>query len=359
MSHPFQRSSAPTPLVAPWGPLATVVADLVRHAPALAWRLTLLPARGMHATAVTLHASAAAGEVTADLARRLADTHPRLLLRDAMPDTHPRLYRLLDRAPAPAWNAERNADLNTLLHSPAAEIVLDAADVTPDLIGETRRLLAQDPLVRRARRALTTGYQREQFAAVVAVLRGLGLLRDLLGLPDGAGARAVARRVRADFGRAVAPDDDGFPIPAGWVRITRLGDLWAHGKRLRLCLDATHYGAGRYALRLISGASVFLHHAGEDAVAEVHRGPGDTWRIEEVRKRSNALVRDSVRRALVADLAAAGLVLLASDPANALDAVLRPPPPRRRDLAEAEDDPADDEADQEEGGPGDDLERAA
>ena len=45
---------APTPLLRPWGPVAGLVARLVLLKPVLAPRLMLMPARGLHATAIAL-----------------------------------------------------------------------------------------------------------------------------------------------------------------------------------------------------------------------------------------------------------------------------------------------------------------
>ena len=80
--------------------LAGRVAALVRAQPILIARLIVAPREAVHALGAFLHLApeAAASRPEAEVAALLAETHPRALLRAALPGCPPRLYRALDRA---------------------------------------------------------------------------------------------------------------------------------------------------------------------------------------------------------------------------------------------------------------------
>lgn len=323
MAHPFQRAGAETaPLLALFGPLAREVGALVRAEPPLAARLVQAPPRAVHAIAIHLHlAGSAEGKGGASAA--LSGTHPRDLLRAVLPDRDPRLYKLLDRAALPAWRLSDYLALHEVLGSEVADVLPPTGAIGQSTVREALAVLRSPPVLRRARRAAGGRYEREHLEAVVAVLDAMGLTRDLAALPDGAGARAVARRVAADLGRAEAPPTR-FPVPAGWTRINGVGELFAHGERMRLCIRPGHYGSGEFVVSLLLNRSVFLHHAEAGVLAQFRALPADRWALGQCVTAGNGPAPDGLVDALRAHVRAAGVVLLPSAFGEALDGVLRP-----------------------------------
>ena len=312
-----------TPLLRPWGHvLAPMIADLLRAAPDLASRLMLLPTRGLHATAIALHAARTLGEAIEVTASRIAQTHPCDLLREALPLAIPEMYRLLDRASVPAWSGDTYRDLERLLRSRVAPIVLEARVLSPEHIENSVELLDADPIVWRARQAFSHSHERRHLSTIIQLLRCLGLLNDLAELPDGAGRTSVFKRIRADLGRGRAPQRR-FPDVAGWSRVENVGDLWSIGERLRLCVHPGHWGAARYALGLITGECIFLHSSQHDLLAQVQSTVESLWSVVQIAGARNRDAPPAVRSALEDALISGGLILAPSSADDALNEVLR------------------------------------
>lgn len=319
MASPFGHL---TPLLKPWGPLSGTLLRLVREAPDLPGRLLLLPTRGVHAVAIALHTATAADEPLASLADRVRNTHPRDLLRAALPDAATTLYGALARASLPVWPMETYSQLDAVLRSPAANLLPLKPAVTPAQVQNIHEILAGDPVLWRARSFVHDHYTRDHLVTVLGLLRQLGLLREVADLPDGAGRPALQRRLRADLMDAPCPDD-GFPEIEGWTRITTVGDLWRVGLRLRVCIRPSSYDAGTYAVRLITGKSVLLHHTELDALAEVRSEAAGLWTLVQAVRTGNGLIGHEVREALERDLERGGLKLVPSNCADALNNLLR------------------------------------
>src|SRR3954453_6876453 len=95
------RNETPTeraPCLLVFGALAPRMAKLVRVKPILIARLILAPREAVHAIGAFLHLAPEAAHSDAEVADMINDTDPRDLLRAALPDCAPRLYRALDRA---------------------------------------------------------------------------------------------------------------------------------------------------------------------------------------------------------------------------------------------------------------------
>ncbi|MFC7478455.1 hypothetical protein ACFQS7_29315 [Dankookia sp. GCM10030260] len=339
MAHPFERLSAETaPLLTLFGPLAGTVGALVRAAPLLAGRIMQAPPRAIHAIAIALH-QAAESATAETLVVMLSGAHPRDLLRDALPNSDARLYRLLDRAALPAWPHADYLMLDAVLRTDVGDMLLRREGIARSLVREAHAVMHSSPTMVRARHAVASQYERERLETIVIMLDVLGLTRTLAAIPDRAGSKAVARRVMADFGRAEAPDID-FPVPPGWTRVRRISELWEHGRRMRLCVRPGEYGAGDYAVSLLMNRSVFLFHAEQGALAQFRRLPANTWAFGQCVLARNVQPPETVISALTAHVKEAGVVLLPAMVGDALDAVLQPL--RMRDHDSAEDDAADD-----------------
>ena len=317
---PIRRTE--TPLLLPWGPLAELVARLVKHEPGLAFRLLLLPANGLHATAIALHAATEAKESDDSIAARLAGAHPRDLLREVFPSAVTELYRLLDRASIPAWGRDSYWELERLLRSRVSIFLSQASAISPERIETATALLDADPIVWRARTAFRFSHEKKHLSTVVELLRSLGLLRDLAEIPDGAGRPSVMRRVRADLARGCAADQL-FPTVTGWSKIETVGALWEIGARLRLCARPGRYGSANFALDFITGKSVFLHHVENDLLAEVHHVVHKVWTVGQIAGLKNSNPPTEICTAFSHGLMAGGLVLVPSSPADALHNILQ------------------------------------
>ena len=305
-----------------WGPLSDMVSRLVVRAPDLSHRLLLLPTRGLHATAIALHAATEANEPDESIVARLAGTHPRELLREVFPSAVTELYRLIDRASIPAWGRESYWELERLLRSRVAIFLSQTSAISPERIETATALLNADPIVWRARTAVVCGHEKKDLSTVVELLRSMNLLHDLAELPDGAGKAALRRRVRSDIARGCAADQP-FPIISGWSKIKTVGALWEIGARLRLCVGPGRFGSTNFALDFIAGKNVFLHHEADDLLAQVDHVVNDVWTVGQIAGMKNCNPREEICSAFADGLTAGGLVLVPSPPADALHNMLR------------------------------------
>lgn len=321
MAAPFHKTDKPTPLLAPWGSLAPRIVELVHAHPDLTPRLLLMPARGLHATSVALHVAAEQGKAIDITAAHLRSTSPRNLLRVALPEASPNLYRLLDRVTTPAWPLGRYRALDAVLRSPVASLLLEATTIGPSDVAHAEGFLRADPLLWRARKACRYPHEREHLTTVIEVLRRLELLDELAGLPDGAGRQSVSRRVEADLGRAQAPAGPVQQV-GRWRQVTSVGDLWRIGRRLRLCVRPGQWGSSGYAIGLLTGRDLFLHHPVLDALAHLRHVTGDLWTVTQMARVRNAEVAPPVRSEFEAGLSLAGLRLVPSSVSDALHSIL-------------------------------------
>jgi len=312
-----------TPLLQPWGDdLAQSVARLIRYRPELASRMMLLPARGLHSTAVALHVANEANEPVESLAARISETHPRELLREAMPQASPDLYLLLGRATVPAWPFATYLTFEKLLRSRVAASLKEVCEISPKRIENAEVFLEADPLVWRARNALKYQSCRRHLTTVVGILRSMHLLRDLAELPEGAGRKAVFKRVRSDLARARAADQP-FPDVLGWTKIQTVGDLWQIGERLKICVRPGHWGSADFPLDLVTGKQVFLHNQDSDLIAAVQHVVNDVWTVGQISGGKNVTPPKEICAAFAASLTLGGLHLVPSSPSDALQNVLQ------------------------------------
>jgi hypothetical protein len=210
-----------------------------------------------------------------------------MLLRLALPNAVPHLYRLMQRAGAPAWDLTTYRDLNRILCSPLEDLITDAPSLSPKLISQTIALLQEDPILWRVRHALPHAPQRKGLGTIVALARHLGLIDQLDTLREGASLRIIRRCIKADLGHIQSPAGP-VEAPLGWRQIHTLGELWALGRRLALCLNPDLWQAADYAGVFAAGSRVYLHCAAQDVIAELRLLMPGYWTLSQVRGHDNS-----------------------------------------------------------------------
>lgn len=309
-----------------WGHIAPTIAQLIVAKPDLAHRLTLAPSRVIHAVAVYVGWAVDDGWSTSHIADAIDREDARGLLARAIPDAHPRLFRLLDKVSGRVRDREFYVSLNTLLNGPAASFLLECANI------DTRTLLLAEQLVSdrvlwAARRAIGQDTHRARaVAGTLALLRSLGIARDIETLPTGAGWPAIRRRIESDFGRMQVPPAP-FSAPVGWRQVGDVQTLQHFGKRMGNCVAHLTGGGIEHYRRLIAGETVLLASESSDPmIAEVERIAATAWRLANIlgagNHRAPDEVTDNLAMALSNAMKAAGHVLLKGHPLFDLESVV-------------------------------------
>jgi hypothetical protein len=123
-------------------------------------------------------------------------------------------------------------------------------------------------------------------------------------------------------------------------------ELQAIGRAFRNCVALPQWQAGQHHLRLIDGSGVYLASDVPPLLVALRRVHGSLWIMEQIAGPKNSPPSPGAREALVQKLDAAGLRILAADPASALS---RLAPSTRRLPRFLEPDGADDEEGEEDG----------
>ena len=129
--HRMERA----PLLLVFGDLAERVAGLLRVRPGLIPRLVVAPREVIHSVGAYLYLAPEATQPDELVAAVIDDSHARDLLRAAMPDYPPRLYRALDRAGDRIREKRFFERLGALCAGPFA-VALLAADELAGVVGE-------------------------------------------------------------------------------------------------------------------------------------------------------------------------------------------------------------------------------
>jgi hypothetical protein len=182
-----------------------------------------------------------------------------------------------------------------------------------------RALAAMDPAVAPLCGALPEGlYQAEAIDSMVAFLRAHGALRPGdLDLPRKAGMEAVARRLRRALGRVRAPDP-GFAVPPPYRLVATTTELQRIGRAFKNCVAAPNWSAMEHHARLLEGRGVYLTSEDPPLLAALRRIAAGVWVFEQMAGPRNAAPPEGARDALLRDLAASGLRIVAADPATAM-----------------------------------------
>jgi hypothetical protein len=309
-----------------WGKsLASVVSALIVDRPSLAPRLVLAPRRVVHALAAYVHHAVETQYDIQQIAREIEQQDVRALLACAIPNPHPRLCRMLDRLGPAALDMSVYQRLNAVLHGPAADLLLDADEITDSRLNVVTQIVA-DPVLLAARKAIGWSAADLQYLQLsLAYLRAKGLANDIEKLPPGSGWRAVLRRISSDLGRARAPKL-GFEAPAGWRHVADVADLWRVGTALGNCAASIRSGGEGYVDQLITGDAVYLARDAEPAMLACVRGVGpNLWTLAETtmsRTGSDVMkARQALHTDLMVSIAKTGGELLIQSPLSAIRSI--------------------------------------
>ncbi|WP_237213011.1 hypothetical protein [Falsiroseomonas oryziterrae] len=311
------------PMMASWGRLAPLIVRVINACPCLAAQLVMAPPRVIHATAAFLQARIAMGRDNdpATLAAEIAKRDPRELLAEAL-GGDPRLFRALDRCGSTVWLLQEYEDLAGLLRGPLSDSVLGLQRFHHATLRQLREA-EEDAVLIAARHVLVHDPALVgDLRAMLALLRGLGIARDIEALPHGAGRRAIRRRIEADLARA-APPTPPFAAPSGWRHCESVHEVQAVGAALKNCVASVMFGT-TYIGPFLIGRMRLLRTTDEPlglaAVEEV--GPR-LWSIAETQFRHDVVVArhrraERLRSSLAEVLNESGHALLDQHPFAAI-----------------------------------------
>jgi hypothetical protein len=281
----------------------------------------LAPARVIHALSAYVQASTAEGHDTASVADALLSTDIRELLARAVPNPHSRLFQLLDRLDTPAKSLDAYQRMNSLLHGPGSKLLLDSQTISVGQLALTERIAA-DPVLLAARRAIgSSDFNLTLLTSTLAYLRTSKLASAIEELPDGAGWRALCRRIKADLGRAQAPKPP-FRIPDGWCHVVDVASLWHVGRELENCASGLSNG-NEHIRHLIAGTAVYIVTTATPTTLAMIECVGPTlWKLGDIGSRGQwQEPRDKLIKGLTESLAEIGHTLLEDDPLQAMHTI--------------------------------------
>jgi hypothetical protein len=282
--------------------------------------LIVAPREAVHAVGAFLHLAPDAARPDADVAASISDSDPRELLRAALPGCPPTLYRALDRAGDRVHGQQFYRRLGEVARGPFCDVLLrDDGRLDHSRLAYCEALGRMDPAIGAPRGVLPEStYDAEALNALLAYLRSHDALRDEdLRLPPNAGMRAVVRRLQAALARLPAPNP-GFAPPPGFRFLLSTAELQALGRAFRNCVALPQWQAGQHYLHLIDGTGVYLASEAPPLLVSLRRVRAGLWHLEQMAGPKNAPPPAGAKEALLRDLTAAGLRIVATDPASAL-----------------------------------------
>lgn len=326
---PIER--APCLLV--FGDLSGRVAALVRARPSLIARLIVAPREAIHSIGAFLHLAPEAAQSDAAVAAAIGERHPRDLLRAALPDCPPRLYRALDRAGDRVQTKRFYERLAAVCVGPFADALLSSGAIDDARLSHYEAMSRMDPALAGLHISFVGNtYLAEAVDCLVALLRSHGALRDSdLRLPPKAGMPALARRLRTALGRIEAPDP-GFAAPAPFRLVRTAVELQRIGRALGNCVALPDWSASRHHVSLVQGSAVFLVSDEPQVLASLNRVADGVWYLEQLAGLKNKAPPPGMRATLIRDLTAAGQRVVSAEPSSALDRLTQEGR-RRRDPA--------------------------
>lgn len=225
-----------------WGNnLAPVVSALIVDKPGLASRFVLAPRRVVHSLAAYIHHAIEAQHDITRIGADIEGREVRALLSKAVVNPHPQLYRMLDRLGPTALEMATYRRLNDVLHGPAGSLLLDTDEITDSHLNVLINSVT-DPVLLAARKAIKwSDTDLRHLKHALKYLRVKGLSNDIEKLPEGAGWKAILRRISSDVGRARAPTAS-FAIPTGWRQVENVAGLWQVGTALGNCVSSFRSG---------------------------------------------------------------------------------------------------------------------
>lgn len=300
-----------TPLLGPLGPLAADYAEFIRHYPLLLTRLFGSSVEHFHVLAVAGHTLTGTSH---SVAKKLYETEPRQLLREAIPDHAPELMAAL-RQMGPVMHAlDHYRRTDTLLKTGAARQLLrvaqaDPAGMTHELLDRFDVIAESDPLVTAAAHAVRSVEEALAFHTWVLVLRGYKLLfdereeaRSLSQIARGGIASWIGKRLA----RGTTPCI-GFHDTSELSMVRDLRQLKTLGNAMQNCLRSDV----DYHLRVLSGDLAIFHYVGSGgpvAISLCRLAPG-VYAVEEMAAKANDDVPSDVAERLPALLCQGGIVI--------------------------------------------------
>ena len=133
------------PLLLVFGDLAERVAGLLRVRPGLIPRLVVAPREVIHSIGAYLYLAPEATQSDEVVAAAIDNSHARDLLRAAMPDYPPRLYRALDRAGDRIRDKRFYERLGSVCAGPFTAALLSAGRIDDGRLAYYETLSRMDP----------------------------------------------------------------------------------------------------------------------------------------------------------------------------------------------------------------------
>jgi hypothetical protein len=231
MNHPYHCEKAP--ILRVFGDLAARVGVLLRLNPSLLQRVAFAPRPAIHSIGAFLHLSPEACRPDSTVAAILDQRDPRELLRCAIPNAPPRLFRALDRAGDQVRERSYYERLATLCAGPLGEMLLSGGPLSDRRLDHVEGLLKMDPAILSLKAILNHSMIRIMAIEIVIIfLRAHGVFDEAeFRLPDGAGLPAILRRLQKALDRIGAPPPS-FSLPPPFRIIRTVGDLRRVGKLL-------------------------------------------------------------------------------------------------------------------------------
>jgi hypothetical protein len=347
------QSGIPTeraPLLLVFSDLAGRMAALVRVRPSLIANLIVAPREAIHSVGAYLHLAADAGLSDAEIAASIDETDPRNLLRAALPDAPPRLFRALDRAGDRVRDKRFYERLGTLCAGPFAGALLQDGRIDDARLSYYEALSRMDPALVGLQSVLDGDtYLAESIDCLIALLRSHSTLRDSdLHLPSKAGKPAIARRLRAALGRIQAPDP-GFAAPPPFRLVRTSDELQQIGRAFGNCVALPEWNAPRYQIQLAQGSMVFLVAKNPPVLTSLIRVAHGVWHLEQMCGPKNTAPAPGMRANLIRDLASAGQRMVMMEPDAALSRLVQERQHRRaaieNDQGVEDDEDREDDAD--------------
>lgn len=312
----IQRDRAP--LLSVFGVLDRRVATLIRCRPSLSQRLALAPRSAIHSIGIFLHLCPEASGEAAEVAALIDTTHPRDLLRMALPDAPAQLYRALDRVGDRVRGRAFYVKLGAIAAGQFGSAFLEGR-LSDQRLDFYEALATMDPAIAGIHGAL--GESRELAESVdvlVKFLRKHGAITDAdLRFLPGAGINAVLRRLQRSFDAIRAPDP-GFHPPNGWKIVGSVGALRDIGREFGNCLNSRRPYGVEHWLRLGDGNGVYLLHERTRVLVALRRIADGLFVIDEAAQPQDDDLPCSTPATLMNDFRAAGIQILTIAPSRAL-----------------------------------------
>jgi hypothetical protein len=263
MSAPTSAIRERAPLLLVFGPLADRMAEILRSRPSLTAKIAFAPAAAVHAIAAFLHLAPEAAQSDAEVGDLIKQSDPRELLKLALLDCPPRLYRALDRAGSLVRHQSYYLRLGAVCRGPFGTAFL-CGDLNDTRLDFYEAIGTMDPVVVNLCAALPeVRHTANAVDTLVALLRDYGAIDQCdLDLPKNARTGAVLRRLLHGLYALRAPQPP-FTVPEPFRLVETIGELRGIGRKFRNCLaNVVVYGVNHW-LDLANGTAIYRKRGAE------------------------------------------------------------------------------------------------